>query len=179
MTYLEKLAAIRHLMKQEQIDAYLIPSSDPHISEYLPDRYKCIAWVSGFTGSAGTLAITQSFAGLWTDSRYFVQASEQLVDSGFELVKLKVQHAAEYADWLAANLPAGATVAFDGWLMSASSAAAVRKPLIAVGVEVREDVDLLTPLWSDLHCRKARHTSWTRQLPARQPSPSLPACVPK
>jgi len=149
MTYLEKLAAIRHLMKQEQIDAYLIPSSDPHISEYLPDRYKCIAWVSGFTGSAGTLAITQSFAGLWTDSRYFVQASEQLVDSGFELVKLKVQHAAEYADWLAANLPAGATVAFDGWLMSASSAAAVRKPLIAVGVELREDTDLLTPLWTD------------------------------
>jgi len=149
MTYVEKLAAIRRLMKQEQIDAYLIPSSDPHISEYLPDRYKCIAWTSGFTGSAGTLAITQSFAGLWTDSRYFVQAGEQLAGSGFELVKLKVQHAAEYADWLAGNLPVGATVAFDGWLMSASSAAAVRKPLVAAGVNVREDADLLTPLWRD------------------------------
>src|SRR5690606_7715611 len=147
MTYVEKLAAIRRLMEQEQIDAYLIPSSDPHLSEYLPDRYKCIAWTSGFTGSAGTLAITQSFAGLWTDSRYFVQACEQLADSGYEVVKLNVQHAAEHADWLAANLPEGATVAFDGWLMSAALAAAVRKPLTAAGVAVQEDVDLLSPLW--------------------------------
>ncbi|MGV3764300.1 aminopeptidase P family protein [Parapedobacter sp.] len=149
MTYIDKLAAIRSLMEQAHIDAYIIPSSDPHISEYLPDRYKCIAWASGFTGSAGTLAITLSFAGLWTDSRYFVQAREQLADSGYELVKLKVQHAAEYADWLAANLPPGATVAFDGWLMSASLAASVRKPLLAAGITVLEDIDLLAPLWSD------------------------------
>lgn len=149
MTHTEKLAAIRSLMEQQRIDAYIIPSSDPHISEYLPDRYKCIAWASGFTGSAGTLAVTQSFAGLWTDSRYFVQAREQLADSGYELVKLTVQHAAEYADWLAANLPEGAIVAFDGWLMSASLAAAVRKTLTAAGVAVQEDVDLLSPLWND------------------------------
>src|SRR5690606_22157840 len=149
MTHTEKLAAIRSLMEQQRIDAYIIPSSDPHISEYLPDRYKCIAWASGFTGSAGTLAVTQSFAGRWTDGRYFVQAREQLADSGYELVKLNVQHAAEYADWLAANLPGGAIVAFDGWLMSASLAAAVRKPLIAAGVTVLEDVDLLAPLWRD------------------------------
>ncbi len=149
MTYVEKLAAIRSLMKRQQIDAYLIPSSDPHISEYLPDRYKCIAWASGFTGSAGTLVITQSFAGLWTDSRYFVQAREQLADSGYQLVKLNVQHAAEYADWLAGNLPTGATVAFDGWLLAASLAAAVRKPLLAAGIVVEENVDLLTPLWLD------------------------------
>lgn len=147
MTYAEKLAAIRGLMEQKHIDAYIIPSSDPHISEYLPNRYKCIEWASGFTGSAGTLAITQSFAGLWTDSRYFVQAREQLADSGYELVKLNVQHAAEYADWLAADLPAGAVVAFDGWLMSASSAAAVRKPLAAAKIAVSEDVDLLGLLW--------------------------------
>src|SRR5690606_18436948 len=149
MTYVEKLAAIRRLMEQEQIDAYLIPSSDPHISEYLPDRYKCIAWTAGFTGSAGTLAITQSFAGLWTDSRYFVQAGYQLAGSGYELVKLKVQHAAEYADWLAENLPPRAVVAFDGWLMSASLAMAVRKPLLAAGMGIKGDVDLLSPLWLD------------------------------
>lgn len=149
MTHTEKLVAIRSLMEQNHIDAYIIPSSDPHIGEYLPDRYKCIAWASGFTGSAGTLVITPKFAGLWTDSRYFVQAREQLAESGYELVKLKVQHAAEYADWLAANLPAGATVAFDGWLMPAASAAAVRKPLLAAGVDVLENVDLLTPLWRD------------------------------
>ncbi|VTP88788.1 aminopeptidase P family N-terminal domain-containing protein [Sphingobacterium daejeonense] len=63
MKYIEKLASIRQEMKEKGVDAYIIPSSDPHISEYLPDRYKCIAWTSGFTGSAGTLAITQDFAG--------------------------------------------------------------------------------------------------------------------
>src|SRR5690606_34836412 len=147
MTHTEKLVAIRSLMEQNHIDAYIIPSSDPHIGEYLPDRYKCIAWAAGFTGSAGTLTITQSFAGLWTDSRYFVQARDQLAGSGYELMKLNMQHAPEYADWLAANLPGGATVAFDGWLMSASVAATVRKPLQAAGMKVEENVDLLTPLW--------------------------------
>src|SRR5690606_21699724 len=101
---------LRQAMQEQGIDAYIIPSSDPHISEYLPDRYKCIAWTSGFTGSAGTLVITQSFAGLWTDGRYFVQAPAQLAGSGFELVKLKVQGAAEYVDWLASQLGTDAVV---------------------------------------------------------------------
>ena len=149
MTYLEKLTALRRLMEEAHIDAYIIPSSDPHISEYLPERYKCIAWASGFTGSAGTLAITQSFAGLWTDTRYFVQAAEQLAGSGYELVKSKVQHAPEYADWLAEVLPAGAVVAFDGGLMSAALAAGVRQPLADARIEVKADVDLLGPLWHD------------------------------
>lgn len=149
MNYIDKLAAIRRLMVQEHIDAYIIPSSDPHISEYLPDRYRCVAWASGFTGSAGTLVITHSFAGLWTDSRYFVQANEQLAGSGYELVKLKAQHAAEYADWLAAELHAGAVVAFDGGLMSAALAAAVRQPLAGAGIAMKDDVDLLAPLWDN------------------------------
>src|SRR5690606_9332583 len=118
MTHAEKLAAIRGLMEQRHIAAYIIPSSDPHISEYLPERYQCIAWTSGFTGSAGTLVITSDFAGLWTDSRYFVQATEQLAGSGFELVRLRAQGAAEYADWLAQRLPKGSVVAFDGKLAS-------------------------------------------------------------
>ncbi len=147
MTHEERLAAIRDLMKQQRIDAYIIPSSDPHISEYLPDRYKCIAWASGFTGSAGTLVITADFAGLWTDSRYFVQASEQLAGSGFELVKLNVQHAPEYADWLAENLPKGAVVAFDGKLASASLATTVMNKLRPVQIEVKGNVDLLSPIW--------------------------------
>src|SRR5690606_25030253 len=114
MTHVEKLAAIRGLMAQQRIDAYIIPSADPHISEYLPARYQCIAWTSGFTGSAGTLVITADFAGLWTDSRYFVQATEQLAGSGIELVRLRAQGASEYADWLAERLAPGSTVAFDG-----------------------------------------------------------------
>ncbi|WP_286778495.1 MULTISPECIES: aminopeptidase P family protein [Sphingobacterium] len=147
MKHIEKLAAIREAMKVQGIDGYIIPSSDPHISEYLPERYKCIAWASGFTGSAGTLAITQDFAGLWTDSRYFVQAAEQLAGTGFELVKLKVQGAAEYADWLGEQLGAGAKVAFDGNLASLLVAQSVKNTLEPLEIKVDGHVDLLSSLW--------------------------------
>ncbi|MNK09326.1 Aminopeptidase [compost metagenome] len=147
MKHIEKLAAIREAMKVQGIDGYIIPSSDPHISEYLPERYKCIAWASGFTGSAGTLAITQDFAGLWTDSRYFVQAAEQLAGTGFELVKLKVQGAAEYADWLGEKLGAGAKVAFDGNLASLLVAQSVQHTLEPLEIKVDGHVDLLSSLW--------------------------------
>ncbi|MEN5087232.1 aminopeptidase P family protein [Sphingobacterium faecium] len=147
MTHSEKLAAIRSLMKDQGVDGYIIPSSDPHISEYLPDRYKCIAWTSGFTGSAGTLVITQDFAGLWTDARYFVQANEQLAGTGFELVKLKVQGNAEYAEWLGEKLAKGAKVAFDGNLASLLVAQSVKDILKPIDIIVDGHVDLLSSLW--------------------------------
>lgn len=149
MKHIEKLAAIRQLMTKNNIDAYIIPSSDPHISEYLPEHYRCIAWTSGFTGSAGTLVITQDFAGLWTDSRYFVQANQQLADSGFELVKLKVQHAAEYVSWLAEKFTAGSTIAFDGNLASLLVANTVKQTLEPLGLNVNGHVDLLGPIWEN------------------------------
>ncbi len=113
MTHLDKLAAIRDLMKRDGIAAYIIPSADPHISEYLPKHYKSIPFVTGFTGSVSTVVITQGFAGLWADSRYFVQAEDQLKGSGFELVKLKAQGMPEYIDWLAENLANGEKIAYD------------------------------------------------------------------
>ncbi len=149
MKHIEKLAAIRQLMTKNNIDAYIIPSSDPHISEYLPEHYRCIYWTSGFTGSAGTLVITQDFAGLWTDSRYFVQANQQLADSGFELVKLKVQHAAEYVSWLAEKFTAGSTIAFDGNLASLLVANTVKQTLEPLGLNVNGHVDLLGPIWEN------------------------------
>ncbi|RZJ78246.1 MAG: aminopeptidase P family protein [Flavobacterium sp.] len=118
MTYIEKLSAIREQMKQDGISAYIIPSADPHISEYLPSHYKCIPFVTGFTGSVSTVVITKDFAGLWADARYFEQAEEQLQGSGFELVKLKVQNNPEYINWLSEALPQGAKVAFDERLVS-------------------------------------------------------------
>jgi Xaa-Pro aminopeptidase len=118
MTYQEKLSEIRKQMKADNVAAYIIPSADPHMSEYLPKHYKCIPFTSGFTGSAGTLVITADFAGLWTDSRYFEQAAAQLKDSDFELVRLKVQHAPEYINWLIEKLDNGATVATDEKLLS-------------------------------------------------------------
>lgn len=162
MTNLEKLSEIRFLMKEKGIDGYIIPSSDPHISEYLPDFYKCIAWTSGFTGSAGTLVITQDFAGLWTDSRYFVQANEQLAGTGFELVKLKVQHAPEYVTWLGEKLTEGATVAFDGNLASLAVANSVNSILSPLGIKVNGHVDLLDPVWKG---RPALPTERTYTLP--------------
>ncbi|MGV6944486.1 aminopeptidase P family protein [Sphingobacterium kyonggiense] len=149
MKYIEKLASIRQEMKEKAVDGYIIPSSDPHISEYLPDRYKCIAWTSGFTGSAGTLVITADFAGLWTDSRYFVQANEQLEGTGFELVKLQVQGRPEYATWLAKNLKKGDTVAFDGNLAAVAVAQAVQAELLPLGIEVNGHLDLLDPIWEN------------------------------
>lgn len=147
MNYTEKLAAIRSQMKEEGVSAYIIPSSDPHISEYLPDRYKCIDFASGFTGSAGTLVITTDFAGLWTDGRYFEQATEQLAGSGFELVKLQVQHAPEYIDWLAERLRAADVVAFDAKLISVSLAQLLEQQLLPLGIVLKSDRDYLSPIW--------------------------------
>ncbi|MCC9135078.1 aminopeptidase P family protein [Pontibacter silvestris] len=149
MTYKERLEAIRAQMKGEGVSAYIIPSADPHISEYVPDRYKCINFASGFTGSAGTLVITEDFAGLWTDARYFVQAKEQLTDTGFELVKLNVQNAPEYIQWLAERLDNGAVVAFDAKLISVQLAQLLEQQLLPLGTEVISDKDYLEPIWQD------------------------------
>ncbi|MBC5991226.1 aminopeptidase P family protein [Pontibacter cellulosilyticus] len=149
MTYKERLAAIRSQMKGEGVSAYIIPSADPHISEYVPDRYKCIAFASGFTGSAGTLVITEEAAHLWTDARYFVQANEQLEGTGFELAKLRVQNAPEYIGWLAERLPAGATVAYDAKLISVSLAQLLEAELSPLGININSDRDYLDPIWQN------------------------------
>lgn len=149
MTYKERLAAIRSQMKGEGVSAYIIPSADPHISEYVPDRYKCIEFASGFTGSAGTLVITEEAAHLWTDARYFVQANEQLAGTGFELAKLIVQNAPEYIGWLAERLPEGATVAFDGKLIPVSLAQLLESQLTPIGFEISSDRDYLEPIWQN------------------------------
>ncbi|WP_299826489.1 aminopeptidase P family protein [uncultured Pontibacter sp.] len=149
MTYKEKLAAIRSQMKEEGVSAYIIPSADPHISEYLPDRYKCISFASGFSGSAGTLVITQDTAHLWTDARYFVQANEQLAGTGFELAKLIVQNAPEYIDWLAERLQNGETVAYDAKLISVSLAQLLEAQLMPLGIKINSNRDYLDPIWEN------------------------------
>ncbi|EJF09396.1 aminopeptidase P family protein [Pontibacter sp. BAB1700] len=149
MSHKERLAAIRQQMKEQGLSAYIIPSADPHISEYLPDRYKCIYFASGFTGSAGTLVITQDFAGLWTDARYFVQAKDQLAGSGFELVKLQAQQAPEYIGWLADRLEQGEVVAYDAKLISVGLAELLEQELTPLGIEMATDRDLLDAIWED------------------------------
>ncbi|WP_025145872.1 aminopeptidase P family protein [Pedobacter jeongneungensis] len=148
MTYVEKLQALRKLMARQHIDAYIITAADPHISEYLPAHYKAIPFACGFTGSAGTLVITQEFAGLWTDSRYFTQAEAQLTGSGYELVKLKIPHTPEYIDWLPGALPKGATVGFNYQLITVTLATALKNSLQQHEISVT-NVDFVSEIWSD------------------------------
>jgi Xaa-Pro aminopeptidase len=148
MTYQEKLSEIRKQMKADNVKAYIIPSADPHMSEYLPKHYKCIPFTSGFKGSAGTLVITHDFAGLWTDSRYFEQAGEQLADSGFELVKLKVQHAPEYIQWLKDKLASGATVATNEKLLSVMLGDLLTQQFSTRDIHLVSK-DYLSPIWEE------------------------------
>lgn len=142
----ERLSALRQEMSEQNIDVYIIASSDPHISEYLPDRFRSMAWLSGFTGSAGTLLITQDFAGLWTDSRYFVQAEEQLQGSGFELVPLKVQGMPEYLQWIKAHVSARGHLGFDG------NSTPMQIALLAgemLDCKIHANLDLIDRIWPE------------------------------
>jgi Xaa-Pro aminopeptidase len=136
-------------MKKRGIDALIVPSADPHLGEYVPDHWRVIRWLTGFTGSAGTVVITSRFAGLWTDSRYFIQAAGQLRETGFELVRLKIPHTPEYIDWLAEKMKGGSLVSVDGRLVSASIASLLRGRLKEQGIRLSLRSDLITPVWHD------------------------------
>ncbi len=148
MTFKEKLSAIREQMRADGVDAYIIPSADPHISEYLPDHYKCISFATGFKGSVSTVVITQEFAGLWADSRYFEQAEEQLKGSGYQLVKLRVQHTPEYITWLGETLPESGVVAFDEKMVSVALGELLHHQLGAKKIQFKHQ-DYLQPIWPD------------------------------
>ena len=148
MTYQEKLAEIRNQMKADDVHAYIIPSADPHISEYLPKHYKCIPFVSGFRGSAGTLVITHDHAGLWTDFRYFEQAADELKNSGFELMKQKVQHAPEYIQWLIEKLDKGSSVAADDKLLSVLLGDMLTQQFAVKDIHLVSR-DYLSPIWEN------------------------------
>ena len=148
MTYPEKLKEIRNQMKADGVDAYIIPSADPHISEYLPNHYKCIPFVSGFRGSAGTLVITHDHAGLWTDFRYFEQAEDELKGTGFKLMKQKIQHAPEYIQWLTEKLDKGAVVAADDKLLSVLLGDLLTQKFSIKGISLSSK-DYLSPIWDN------------------------------
>ncbi len=145
----QKLVEIRNMMAASGIDAYFIPMTDPHMGEYVPDRWKTIQWLTGFTGSAGNVIITNDFAGLWTDSRYFLQAEDQLKNSGFELVKLMVPHTPEFIDWLEENLDTGASIAFDSEVVSTGISNMFSDRLAPAGIKINSEVDLYSKLWTN------------------------------
>lgn len=145
----KRLADLRTLMQTYNLDAYIIPNTDPHQSEYIAEHWRSMTWISGFDGSAGTMAVTADFAGLWTDTRYFLQAEQQLAGSGVELVKLKIQGRAEYVTWLADNLKEGAEVGIDGKLFSIAQISNMRKIFDAKGINLVACDDLIKVIWKD------------------------------
>ncbi|EPJ97925.1 MULTISPECIES: aminopeptidase P family protein [Pseudomonas] len=144
----QRLAQIRQLMSREGIHALLVPSADPHLSEYMPGYWQGRQWLSGFHGSVGTLIVTDSFAGVWADSRYWEQATKELEGSGIELVKL-IPGQPGPLDWLAEQTPEGGVVAVDGAVMAVASARTLGGKLAERGARLRTDIDLLKAVWSD------------------------------
>ncbi|UST62508.1 aminopeptidase P family protein [Pseudomonas moraviensis] len=144
----QRLAHTRELMRREGIHALLVPSADPHLSEYLPGYWQGRQWLSGFHGSVGTLIVTTDFAGVWADSRYWEQATKELDGSGIELVKLQPGQPSPL-DWLAEQTPEGGVVAVDGAVMAVASARTLSSKLEARGARLRTDIDLLQEVWSD------------------------------
>jgi Xaa-Pro aminopeptidase len=145
----EKLASLRILMKDSGIDAYVIPSSDPHLGEYIPDHWRIISWLTGFTGSNATLVITGIFAGLWTDSRYFIQAENQLKGSGYVLMKPSAYEKGDFIEWIAANISPLSKVALDGSIFSVERTRKIEKELSNKNISFDFNCDLISGLWTD------------------------------
>lgn len=149
MTIQEKISALREIMEREGLEAYIVSGTDPHNSEYLPEAWQQRKWISGFTGSFGTVVITRRHAGLWTDTRYFIQASKELEGTGIEMHKLRVPEAVDYPEWLALNLNKDAKVGFDGFCMPVDNIRNLKQVLSLKDIIVVEKADLLGEIWLD------------------------------
>ena len=150
MSISQRLSDLRELMQREHLSAFIFPSTDPHQGEYVPDHWKGREFISGFNGSAGTAVVTMTSAALWTDSRYFIAAEEQLRDTEYQLMKLKIEGTPTIAEWIGKECGPGAEVAIDGLCSSANSV----KELIADlrkqgGITLRTNLDPLKTIWSD------------------------------
>ena len=148
----ERISALREVMRRESIDAFIFPSTDPHNGEYVPDHWKCREWISGFNGSAGTAVVTLNEAALWTDSRYFIAAAEQLEDTGFVLMKDGLEDTPSISKWLGRKLSfnGGNCVGVDGMVMSANDTDNLISELRKEGgITVRTNFDPLAEIWKD------------------------------
>ena len=146
---LNRLSALRNTMRQHKLSALIIPSTDPHSGEYVPDHWKIREWISGFNGSAGTAVVTLHNAALWTDSRYFLQATEQLEGTGFILMKDRLPETPSITEWLGKELTPGETVGIDGWVNSIYETETLRKSLDIYGLKLNTTFDEFDMLWSN------------------------------
>ena len=145
----QKLNDLRTAMAQHGLDAWIIPSADAHSSEYVARHWEGRAWISGFTGSAGTVVITRDQAALWTDGRYFIQATEQLADSAITLMKDGQPGVPSMADWLAEAVPERGCVGFDGATMSLAGIRTLQGKLADQAITLEGSHDLLNDIWHD------------------------------
>jgi len=144
-----RLETLREVMSREGVDALLVPSADPHLSEYLPERWQGRQFFSGFTGSMGTLVVMLDKAAVFADSRYWVQAEAELAGTGVDLVKIPTGTATHHVNWLCEQVKRGGTVAVDAQVLGLAAAQQLRTALDAAGVTLRTDTDLLQAAWPD------------------------------
>ncbi|CEO05836.1 M24 family peptidase [[Clostridium] sordellii] len=145
----ERLAKLREYMSEKNIDAYIIPSSDNHQSEYVGDHFKCREFISGFTGSAGTVVVTMEEAGLWTDGRYFIQAEKELEGSTIKLFKMGEEGVPTTEEYLYESLKEGETLGFDGRVICAKEGINLEKKLAKKNIKIVYDYDLVGMIWND------------------------------
>jgi Xaa-Pro aminopeptidase len=145
----EELSALRAAMKREGIDAYIILTSDAHATEYLPDYWQSRAWLSGFTGSAGSIVITSDGAYLWADGRYYIQAENELQGSTITLMKMGLDGVPTLPEWVKDNLPEKAVVGLDGWTVSVELFRSFQKEFKKKKLNTRLDLDLIGEIWKD------------------------------
>lgn len=144
-----RLYDLRRLMSNRGISAFITPSTDPHCGEYVPERWKSRRWISGFTGSAGIAVVTTDKAALWTDSRYFIQATEQLAGTSYQLMKEKIEGTPTVAEWLGSVLHKGDTVAVDGWVNTVAEVNTLKADLEPYGLQLTTDLDPYDSIWAD------------------------------
>ncbi|MEQ1064660.1 aminopeptidase P family protein [Acinetobacter sp. XH1741] len=149
LTVPEKLEKLRELMTTQHVDALVVMSADPHMSEYLPDYWKARQWLSGFSGSVGTLVVTQNFAGLWADGRYWVQAEQQLVGTGFQLQKLTSDESSTHLAWIEKNLSTGSVISVNGQTLSIQQFKALENTAKQRGFKLETQQDLIGSIWSN------------------------------
>jgi Xaa-Pro aminopeptidase len=147
--FAQRITSAQSTLKELGLAACLVPSSDPHLSEYLPARWQGREWLSGFTGSMGTLVVTRDRAALFADSRYWTQAEAELAHTGIELVKIDSGASTHHVQWLAQNTGNGQVVGVDGAVLGLAAAQQLRDALAKVGATVRTDVDLFNHIWPD------------------------------
>lgn len=145
----ERIERVREALVQHGAQALLVPSADPHLSEYLPGRWQGRQWLSGFTGSMGTLVVTLDRAALFADSRYWVQAEAELSGSGIDLEKIPTGAPAHHIDWIARTLQRGQSLMVDGQVLALASAQLLRNALDKAGIVLRTEADLLAQVWPD------------------------------